>query len=92
MSKREFVSVLDSHNFEIKFLYLKSNPEKCFERALKRGRESEKELTLDFFKDIHENYENFFSSHQCTTVNIDCTNFLYQWNTLEIKKILNLVS
>lgn len=41
------------------FIYLKTSPEKCFERIQKRGREEEKEVTLEYITKVHEYHENF---------------------------------
>ncbi|MBD3272761.1 AAA family ATPase [Candidatus Dependentiae bacterium] len=41
------------------FLYLKANPEVCFERIKKRNRMSEKKLTLAYVKQIDQWHEKF---------------------------------
>ncbi len=40
-------------------VYIRTPPEKCFERIQKRGRSEEKGITLRFLEDIHELYENW---------------------------------
>jgi len=41
------------------FIYLRAEPEVCYERAIKRNRSAEKTLTLDYFKQIHLWHERF---------------------------------
>jgi|SaaInlStandDraft_3_1057020.scaffolds.fasta_scaffold04066_6 deoxyadenosine/deoxycytidine kinase len=41
------------------FIYLKSTPETCFQRVKKRNRASEKNLTIETLKKIHEFHERF---------------------------------
>ena len=41
------------------FIYLKTSPEKCFERIQKRGREEEKEVTVEYITKVHEYHEKF---------------------------------
>lgn len=41
------------------FIYLKANPETVYQRVIKRNRESEKNLTLDYLKQIHSWHERF---------------------------------
>lgn len=36
-----------------KFIYLKTTPEKCFERMLKRARTEEVSIDLDYFVSLH---------------------------------------
>ena len=41
------------------FVYLRTDPEKCFSRIAKRGRESEASLSLPYVKQIHHWHEKF---------------------------------
>jgi deoxyadenosine/deoxycytidine kinase len=41
------------------FIYLRVDPEISFERIQKRNRESEKNITLEYLKQIHEKHESF---------------------------------
>lgn len=43
-------------------VYLKVNPEKCYERIVKRGRPEESELPLDYLKQIDEKHEEWIKS------------------------------
>ena len=43
------------------FIYLRLHPEVAFERVKKRGWDSERHLTLDYLKQLHERYECFFN-------------------------------
>lgn len=46
------------------FIYLKTSPEKCFERIQKRGREEETEVTLEYITKVHEYHEQFIKKLQ----------------------------
>ena len=39
------------------YIYLRSDPNKCYERCIKRGRESEKNITLEYITQIHKLHE-----------------------------------
>jgi deoxyguanosine kinase len=41
------------------FIYLQTSPQICFERIQKRNRISEKNITLDYIKQIHNQHEQF---------------------------------
>ena len=41
------------------FIYLRTTPKACFDRVIKRGRKSEKNLSLNYLKQIHEWHEKF---------------------------------
>jgi deoxyadenosine/deoxycytidine kinase len=41
------------------FIYLKTNPEKCFERIQKRGRDEEKDVPIEYITKLHEYHEDF---------------------------------
>jgi len=43
------------------FIYIRSSPEKCLERILKRGRENEQEITIDYLRNIHKLHEETYS-------------------------------
>jgi deoxyadenosine/deoxycytidine kinase len=40
-----------------KFIYLRTKPEVCLERIKKRGRESEKSITIDYLQKLDKKYE-----------------------------------
>ncbi len=41
------------------FIYLKSSPETCYQRTLKRSRSGEESISLTYLKEIHEQHEDF---------------------------------
>ncbi len=43
------------------FIYLKADPEICYQRMLKRNRESESSLSLEYMRMIHDAHEDFLS-------------------------------
>ncbi len=45
-------------------IYLKVNPEKCYERILKRGRPEESGLPLDYLKQIDLKHEEWMKSKE----------------------------
>ncbi|RNA43425.1 deoxycytidine kinase [Brachionus plicatilis] len=44
-----------------KIIYIRTNPEICFERIRKRNRESENHITLDYLIKINDKYENWIN-------------------------------
>ena len=50
------------------FIYLKTSPEKSFERIQKRGREEEKEITLEYIQTLHDYHERFIEKLQANNV------------------------
>lgn len=42
------------------FIYIRSNPEKCLERIIRRGRENEKEISIEYLNDIHNLHEETY--------------------------------
>lgn len=46
------------------FIYLKSDPETCYKRTLKRNRTGEESIPLDYFKQIHDCHEAFLIKKQ----------------------------
>jgi len=42
------------------FIYIRSNPKNCMERILKRGRENEKEITIEYLNEIHNLHEETY--------------------------------
>jgi len=42
------------------YIYIRSNPEKCLERIIKRGRDNEMEISLDYLKEIHNLHEETY--------------------------------
>jgi len=59
------------------YIYLKSDPEKCLERINKRGRENEKNITLEYLKSIHKYHEDTYKKaieNNMNIINIDIEN------------------
>jgi deoxyadenosine/deoxycytidine kinase len=44
------------------YIYLRSDPEMCYNRIKKRGRESEKNIKLEYIKRIHELHEDKYKN------------------------------
>ncbi|MBY0345592.1 MAG: deoxynucleoside kinase [Neisseriaceae bacterium] len=63
------------------FIYLRTSPEVCFERIGKRGRESEKGISFEYVKQIHDQHEKFLINKEGLTSSLkkvpvlvlDCT-------------------
>jgi thymidine kinase len=74
ISEEEYRNILTLHKTTDKlwepygYVYLRSNPELCFNRIKKRGREAEKNIKLEYVKRIHElhekNYEEAFRNNK----------------------------
>lgn len=41
------------------FIYIKSDPEVCFERSIKRNRKGEEAIPLNYFKQMHDQHERY---------------------------------
>ncbi|MCL4361452.1 deoxynucleoside kinase [Candidatus Dependentiae bacterium] len=41
------------------FIYLRTEPETCYQRILKRSRSEEASISLDYIKDLHQKHENW---------------------------------
>lgn len=55
------------------FIYLYATPEECATRILVRGRECEKNMSLNYLKALHTEYENFFDQ-KCKEVPVIIVN------------------
>lgn len=60
-----------NNNNVIKYIYLRCSPETAYERIKKRGREEEKNITLDYLKKIHNYHENWLLNLEDILI-IDC--------------------
>src|SRR3972149_9495601 len=80
------------------FIYLQADPNVCFERIKKRNREAEKELSLDYLKQIHKKHEAFLIEKKCLISHmaeipvlvIDC-NEEFETNELSLKNHMQAV-
>ncbi len=54
------------------YIYLRSNPEQCFNRIKKRAREAEKNIKLEYIKRIHELHEDKYHEAIKNNKNIIC--------------------
>ncbi|CAK1547403.1 unnamed protein product [Leptosia nina] len=56
-------------------VYLRTTPEVVWERMMNRGRKEESEVPLEYLQQVHESYENWFSSRnmgcEVLTINAD---------------------
>ena len=66
ITKEEYKNILTLHNITDKLweprilIYLRSNPEDCFNRIKKRGRDTEKNIKIEYIKRIHELHEEIY--------------------------------
>ena len=44
------------------YIYLRTSPEKSYQRIQKRGRDEEKEISLDYIKEIHQKHEEWLKN------------------------------
>ena len=78
ITKDEYKNMLTLHKRTDKLwepdglIYLRSNPENCFNRIKKRGRESEKNIKLEYIKRIHELHEEKYNEAIKNNKNIIC--------------------
>lgn len=52
------------------YIYLRSNPENCFNRIQKRKRECEHNITLDYIKTLHDSHEKNYDDAIKNNMNI----------------------
>jgi len=78
INEEEYRNILTLHKTTDKlwephgYVYLRSNPEICFNRIKKRGRESEKNIKLEYVKRIHELHEKNYEEAVINNKNIIC--------------------
>ncbi len=58
-----------------KYIYLRSNPEKCLNRIKKRNRNCEKNISLEYLTDLHNyhelNYEKIKNTNNVSIINVE---------------------
>ena len=70
------------------YIYIRSSPKKCLERILKRGRDNEMNITLEYLIKIHELHEQTYNNavkNNFNTIVIDIENKSFE----EIAQIIN---
>jgi thymidine kinase len=78
VSEEEYKNILTLHKTTDKlwepqgYVYLRSNPEICFNRIKKRGREAEKNIKIEYIKRIHELHEKNYEEALKNNKNIIC--------------------
>ena len=84
ISEEEYKNILTLHKTTDKLwepeglIYLRSNPELCFNRIKKRGRDSEKNIKLEYIKRIHELHEEKYNDAVKNNKNIICIDVEYK--------------
>jgi deoxyadenosine/deoxycytidine kinase len=54
-----FQSTIDKQLKSNFFIYLRTDPQVCFERIKQRGRDCEKDITIEYLTQLHEHYESY---------------------------------
>lgn len=78
ISEEEYKNMLMLHKRTDKlwepegYIYLRSNPEMCFNRIKKRGRDAEKNIKLEYIKRIHDLHEDKYKEALKNNKNIIC--------------------
>lgn len=52
-------------------IYLRTSPEKCYERMRKRNRDGEETVSLEYLKDIHERHDEWLKTVSCPVLILD---------------------
>lgn len=92
ISKNEYNTLLELHAKtdhiwkDYKKIYIRSKPEKCLSRIMKRNRQSEENIKLDYLKSVHEYHEKALKKieDEIIIINIDNDN-----ETKNIQDIVN---
>lgn len=92
ISKNEYDTLLELHKKtdniwkDYKKIYIRSKPEKCLNRIMKRNRQSEENIKLDYLKSVHEYHEKALKKieSEVIIINIDNDN-----ETKSIQDIVN---
>lgn len=79
---------LDSKYKSDKFIYLQCSPETCMNRILSRGRECEKNITLEYLTKIHNRYEDLVNGISYNKVLILDGELSVEENTTKILEYL----
>jgi len=78
INEEEYKNMLSLHKRTDKlwepegYIYLRSNPEQCFNRIKKRARDAEKNIKLEYIKRIHELHEDKYCEALKNNKNIIC--------------------
>jgi deoxyadenosine/deoxycytidine kinase len=78
INEEEYKNMLSLHKRTDKlwepegYIYLRSNPEQCFNRIKKRARDAEKNIKLEYIKRIHELHEDKYREALKNNKNIIC--------------------
>ncbi len=71
-------------------IYLKSNPNKCFERMNLRGRSEESSVSLEYLQSIHNNHEEWLNKWDKTKLLVIDNDKDDDWNNI-IEEIKNFI-
>jgi len=73
-------------------IYLKTSPEKCFDRMHIRGRNEESTVPLEYLKELHQNHEEWFSNWKDTPLLVIDNNEDDNWDNvlLKVNNFVNL--
>lgn len=52
-------------------IYLRTSPEKCYERMKKRNREGEETVSLEYLRDIHKRHDEWLINLPCPVLIVD---------------------
>lgn len=80
-------------NFNIKphiFIYLKTDPNIAYERIIKRSRDCEKNISIEYIKKVHDKYEELFSSNLIKNIYIVDANNDLETVYNEVKNIIKI--
>lgn len=100
VTDREYANLIEMYNRSMStwspqgYIYLRSDPHKCYERIQKRGRKSEEAISIDYLQKLHDKHELAYQKALDLKYNvhvIDVEDKTTQEITDEILKALNKI-
>ena len=91
--KNLFTEITDFIPFPDKYIFLKQNIRNLIANIIKRGREYEQNIEINYLQKINDSYFNFIKKNQNLGIKlIDISNFDFKNNLKDYKKVLEQIN